>query len=119
MNNIEVWNTKEKGVFKFVIYLDGKHFVGVCLTLNIIEESKNPHQLLNHLIEAAFGHLEVVRKENLDDALLNRHAPKEYWEKYYSVSKDKMDKFLKKIGEILGKERKMPLPMKEELAYTK
>ena len=118
MNNVEVWNTKEKGVFKFVIYPEGRRFIGVCLTLNIIEESKNPHQLLENLKEAAFGHLEVVRKENLDDALLNRHAPKEYWEKYYSVSKNRTDKLLKEVGKIL-KKRKEPFLTKEEAVYTR
>ena len=33
--------------------------------------------------EAAQGHLKVVRAENMSNDLLNRYAPKEYWDVYY------------------------------------
>ncbi|OHA19682.1 MAG: hypothetical protein A3C08_00410 [Candidatus Taylorbacteria bacterium RIFCSPHIGHO2_02_FULL_47_18] len=75
-------NTKEKGTMEFLVYKDGKTYVGVCLTLDIIEEGNDPATLMESIVEAAEGYLKVVRKLNMNDDLLNRHAPKEYWDKY-------------------------------------
>ncbi len=81
-------NTKEKGTIEFLVYKEGKTFVGVCLTFDIVEEGNNPEKLMESIQEAAQGHLEVVRGENMPDDLLNRYAPKEYWDIYYKVIRD-------------------------------
>ncbi len=112
MKDKEIYNTKQKGVFKFVAYPEGNIFVGVCLTLNIIEEGKNPQKLLESLKNAAFDHLEVVRKENLSDDLLNRHAPKKYWDQYYTVY------FLNNVKKILLKGSLSQIPVKQDLIYV-
>lgn len=87
-------NTKEKGIMEFLIYKEGKTYVGVCLAFDIIEEDDNPVELMKSIIEAAQGHLQVVRKLKMSDELLNRYAPKEYWDKYHQA-----------IAEIHGKKR--------------
>ena len=114
MKNAKIWNTKKRGVFEFLVYPDGKRFVGVCLTLNIIEEGERPKELLKSLEEAAFGHLKVVRKENLSDKLLNRPALKKYWDKYYTA------KLLREVEKLLQKRKSSltPFPVKQELVYT-
>jgi predicted RNase H-like HicB family nuclease len=114
MKNVKIWNTKKRGVFEFLVYPDGKRLVGVCLTLNIIEEGESPKKLLRSLEEAAFGYLEVVRKENLSDELLNRPALKKYWDKYYTA------KLLRKAEKPLQKSTSSltPFPVKQELVYT-
>lgn len=81
-------NTKNKGTIEFLVYKEGKSFVGVCLTFDIVEEGSNPEKLMESIQEAAEGHLEVVRAKNMSDDLLNRYAPKEYWDIYYKVIKD-------------------------------
>ena len=78
-------NTKEKGTIEFLVYPKNGHYIGVCLTFDIIEEGDNPVSLMKNIEEAAELHLEVVIKENMSDDLLNRYAPEEYWQKYYSV----------------------------------
>ncbi|KKR61375.1 hypothetical protein A2643_02985 [Candidatus Nomurabacteria bacterium RIFCSPHIGHO2_01_FULL_39_220] len=85
-------NTKKEGTIEFLVYKEGKTFVGVCLTFDIVEEGKNPEKLMESIQEAAQGHLEVVREKNMSDDLLNRYAPKEYWNIYYKI-----------IGDILSK----------------
>ena len=80
------WNTKEKGIVRFIVFPQKKQFVGVCLDFNIIEEGENPQKLIESLEEAATGYIEVAIKENLSDELLNRHAPKKYWEKYKEIT---------------------------------
>ncbi|MDP3795097.1 MAG: hypothetical protein Q8R13_04175 [bacterium] len=77
-------NTKHKGFVEFFIYPEGKRFVGVCLTFDIVEEHKDPNKLRESLHRAALLHFKVVVENNLPDALLNRYAPQEYWEKYFA-----------------------------------
>ena len=78
-------NTKEKGTIEFLVYKEGKTFVGVCLTFDIVEEGNDPEKLMESIQKAAQGHLEAVQKKNMPDDLLNRYAPKEYWDIYYKV----------------------------------
>lgn len=76
-------NTKEKGLMELFVYKEGDKFVGVNLTFDIIEEGNDPIALMESIKEASVLHLDCVIKENMSDDLLNRHAPKEYWDKYY------------------------------------
>ena len=39
-------NTKKEGTIEFLVYKEGKTFVGVCLTFDIVEEGKNPEKLM-------------------------------------------------------------------------
>jgi predicted RNase H-like HicB family nuclease len=80
-------NTKERGTMEFLVYSEDGKFVGVCLTFDIIEEGNDPVALMKSLKEAAELHLETVIKNNLPDTLLNRYAPAEYWEKYFSAAR--------------------------------
>ena len=74
-------NTKRQGQFKFLIYKKEheKFYTGVCLNLDIVEKDEDPVKLRKSLEEAAQGYLETVYKKNLNDDLLNKKAPKEYW----------------------------------------
>ncbi len=78
-------NTKEKGLIEYFVYPEGDKFVGVCLTFDIVEEGNDPGQLMESIKEAAQLHLSIVIKENMSDELLNRYAPKEYWDKYFEA----------------------------------
>jgi len=80
-------NTKEKGTIEFLVYKEGKTFVGVCLTFDIIEEGTNALYVLKSIKEAAQVHLNAVVKNNMSDDLLNRYAPAEYWKKYFETTK--------------------------------
>ncbi len=77
-------NSKEKGNNEFFIYQNkiGGNFTGVCLTFDIVEEGADPESLMKSLEEAALLHIETVRENKLPDKLLNRPAPKKYWNKY-------------------------------------
>ena len=67
------------------VYGEGDKFVGVNLTFDIVEEGTDPIALMDSIKEASVLHLECVIKQNLPDNLLNRHAPKEYWAKYFKA----------------------------------
>ena len=77
-------NTKSKGTIEFFVYPEKGKYIGVCLTFDIVEEGKDPQQLMSNLLEAAELHLKVVKNENLSENLLNRYAPVEYWRKYFA-----------------------------------
>lgn len=79
-------NTKEKGLFRFVVFQEKNDYVGVCLDLDIVEYGNNPEKLMESIKEAAFSYLGAVRSENLPDKYLNRFAPKKYWNKLKSLS---------------------------------
>ncbi len=81
-------NTKEKGVIEFLVYKEENKYIGVCLTFDIVEEGKNPTELMNSIKEAAHLHLDTVIREKLSDQLLNRYAPEEYWKKYFAAAKE-------------------------------
>lgn len=80
-------NTKRRGLMEFLFYRQGSRYIGVCLTFNILEEGKDLELLKRSVEEAARLHLIAVIKKNLSDDLLNRHAPKKYWEKYFVAQK--------------------------------
>ena len=80
-------NTKKEGIIEYIVYKEGKSYIGVCLTFDIVEEGKNPTELAKSIKEAAKLHLETVIKNKLSDNLLNRYAPKEYWDKYFDSAK--------------------------------
>ena len=82
-----IWNTKREGTLEFFVYGQGNKFIGVCLTLDIVEEGDDPQNLMNSIVESAMGHVSVVQSQKLDDSLLNRPAPKEYWDRYFNVLK--------------------------------
>ena len=79
-------NTKERGVIELLTYKEGKAYVGVCLTFDIVEEGADPVELARSLKEAAELHVATVIKNNLSDDLLNRYAPDEYWKKYFEAT---------------------------------
>lgn len=72
---------------EFFAYQEQDRVIGICLTFNIIEEGKSLDEVMKSVVEAAWLHLRVVVRKNLSDDLLNRYAPKEYWEKYFNLQK--------------------------------
>ena len=74
-------NTKKQGFLRFIIYKRPKDklYTGVCLDLDIVEQSENMERLKKSLVEAAFGYVEAVCEKDLSEQLLNHPAPKKYW----------------------------------------
>jgi len=69
-------------------------YIAVCLDLDIVEEAGTKENVLAKIAEAVVGYIENAIKNDLDDKVLNRPAPKKYWDLY--------EKYLKWIGS--GKE---------------
>lgn len=88
MKPLRLKNTKKRGLMEFFGYSEKDRFIGVCLTFDIIEEGKNPIEVMKSVEEAAILHLKTICKKNLSDNLLNRYAPQEYWDKYFEFQKN-------------------------------
>lgn len=82
MKRYIVLNTKNKGMVRIFTYKQGSKFVSVCLELDIVKENDNREDLDKEIKESVEGYIKTVCKERMDDALLNRHAPEKYWQKY-------------------------------------
>jgi|GEM_PF-1383278 hypothetical protein len=100
-------NTKHNGVAHFVIFHDEKQnkegapsFTAVCLDFDIVESGNDLDTLTESILEAAKSHLVAVREENLSDSLLNRKAPKKYWDLYYSALAKELEESYKSKSEI-------------------
>ena len=76
-----IYKGKKKGAFCFIVYKEGQDYIAVCLNLNLIEYGKSAEKVKASIEEAAFAHLETVRKEKLPDQYLNIPAPEKYWNK--------------------------------------
>ncbi len=74
-------NNKKSGLVEFTLFEENGHYVAVCLTFDIVLEGDDPIVLKEEIVKAAQLHLQTVSELNLSDDLLNRPAPKEYWEK--------------------------------------
>lgn len=85
IRRLRIKNTKEKGLLEFLVYPEKGKYIGVCLTLDIIEEGNDPAKLMESIREAAVGHVRLVMKKKLSDELLNRPALDEYWERYFKA----------------------------------
>ena len=74
-------NTKRSGAVNFIIYKDIKDslYTAVCLDFDIVEQGINPELLRKSIEDAAKMHVETVINMNLNENLLNRKAPKVYW----------------------------------------
>ena len=77
-------NTKNSGIARAIVLPYKKGFLAVCLDFDIIEEGETREILEGSIREAIIGYIECVRKCNLNDKLLNRHADKKYWKIYES-----------------------------------
>ena len=76
-------NTKKQGKFIIFVYQEKPNrYIGVCLEFDLIEEGKNPQQVMSQIKEASIGYLKTVINNKLSDDLLNKKAPEKYWKKY-------------------------------------
>lgn len=85
---------EKKFAFRCIAYQEkDSSFTGVCLDLDIVEES---HATLQEAIlsinDAIDSHIQVARKLGFPKELISRPAPKEYWEKLEEIANPKTQK---------------------------
>ena len=83
-------NTKKKFRLRFMLYpaSSKKRYVVACLDLALIREGEDAFKLIQQINKVALKYVESIRKNNLDDALLNQELPKRYIEKYKKIESE-------------------------------
>ncbi|MBI5254599.1 hypothetical protein HY932_02360 [Candidatus Falkowbacteria bacterium] len=80
---MHITNTKRSGIARTIIFKSSRKFKAVCLDFDIIEEASTREAAEIQIKEAIIGYIKNVCKNKLDDKLLNRHAEKKYWDRYF------------------------------------
>ncbi|OGM93846.1 hypothetical protein A2524_00635 [Candidatus Wolfebacteria bacterium RIFOXYD12_FULL_48_21] len=80
-------NTKKSGVVRTIIFPIRGGYRAVCLDFDIIEEASTRLEVEEQIKEVIVGYVANICKNKLNDALLNRHADKRYWDMYDSYQK--------------------------------
>lgn len=78
-------NTYKKGALRYLFIQENKQIIGVCLDLDILIEGNNFEKVKKELLKVSKEHVEFVITNRLTEKLLNRHAPKKYWNLYKEV----------------------------------
>lgn len=76
-------NTKQSSAATVFIYPDKDRYIGVCLELDLIDDDRDKDVLAERMKKGVESYIAYIQKRNFDDALLNRPAPKKYWNKFY------------------------------------
>jgi len=76
-------NSNQLGSATVFIYPSKDRYIGVCLELDLVDEDKNRDVLNERMKKRVNSYIAYIHKKNYDDTLLNRPAPKKYWNKFY------------------------------------
>jgi len=83
--NLKFNNTYSSGKVSFLIFKEKDKFVGVCLEFDLEATGKTAKEAQDRIEEYAKGWHENVVKNKLPEELLNKEAPKEYWEMFERI----------------------------------
>lgn len=89
-------NTYKKGEATMFVYRENNRFVGVCLQFNLVVEAETSKLAVEQIIDAVKAHAVVVLKKGYSEDLLNRSAPKKYWDIYKALLAFEQDKISNK-----------------------
>lgn len=79
-------NTYSSGTYTLIALKDGKKFAGVCLEFDLITEGESINDAMEKITEYAEAWLENARKHRIPEEVLNRPAPKKYWDMFKLIS---------------------------------
>jgi len=111
-------NKKEQGIARILIYPSKNKYIGVCLDFDIVEEADSKEEAVNQIKEATRGYVINVWKNKLDDSLLNRPAPENYWRIYREYNRfisAKNEKMVKRITPEIKSSSFFSLPIRDFL----
>jgi hypothetical protein len=76
-------NSKHFGEATVFIYPGKDKYIGVCLELDLVDEDKDKDVLAERMKQRLESYVSYIHEKGFDDKLLNRPAPKKYWNKFY------------------------------------
>lgn len=85
-------------LIRLMAYKHKNHFRAVCLDLDLYAEGRTLAEAMKRLDSAVLGYIESIEKDHKgDEKLLDRPAPKKYWQIY---------ELLKELTEIKKRKKK-------------
>ena len=82
-------NTLKSGKVRYIIFKEDDTWYGVALEFNIVEEGKNPRQVMDSLFDAIQGYVETAQKLKLRPMPLNQKTDIEYEKLWAKLEKGK------------------------------
>jgi len=82
-------NTLKSGKVRYIIFKEDDTWYGVALEFNIVEEGKNPRQVMDSLFDAIQGYVETAQKLKLRPMPLNQKTDIEYEKLWAKLEKRK------------------------------
>lgn len=79
MSKLQFNNTYKSGRVSFLVFKEGKDYVGVCLEFDLIVREDMKEEAQEAIVDYTRAWLENVKENKLSEELLNRPAPKKYW----------------------------------------
>lgn len=80
MNKLLFGNTYKRGRMTYIAFKEGGKYIAVCLEFDLEVEAKSLDLAKEYIEDLSHAWLENVTKNKLPEELLNRPAPKKYWE---------------------------------------
>ena len=77
-------NSKHLGAATVFVYPSKDRYIGVCLELDLVDEDSDKDVLAERMQKRIESYVDYIQTKNFDDSLLNRPAPKKYWNKFYA-----------------------------------
>ena len=75
-------NTRQNGTYTLFVYRSGSRYIGVCLELDIVDDGTDRDELTARMKKSMESYVHYVcSNKRFDPSLLNRPAPKKYWQR--------------------------------------
>ncbi len=87
-NKLLFSNTYKSGAITYLIFKEKEKFIGVCLEFDLEVDANTLEEAKERITDYSHTWLENVANNKLSEELLNRPAPKKYWDIYKQAVKN-------------------------------
>ena len=94
MNKLLFNNTCNSGRLTYLVVKEKDKYIGVCLEFDLVIEAETQQKAKEQIEDYARLWLKNVAKNKLSEELLNKPAPKEYWDIYEKLLEEDKKKIL-------------------------
>ena len=85
-------NTYKFGRLSFIVFKEGEEYTAACLEFDLLAKADTKLQAIEEINDAAEAWLMNVIENKLPEELLNRPAPKRYWNIRKKILKDTQER---------------------------
>lgn len=78
-------NTYQSGVVTFIAFYEKDKYYGVCLEFDLVTQAKSISEAMEQIKDYTYGWYKNIVINQLSEKLLNKSAPKKYWNKLKEI----------------------------------